>query len=191
MMSSMVTPAGARRAVTSSPGASSAKPRTSNPQATFDTVAGANAVIESIAAHILPVTTVNAELAQAAEPRRSAVSTLIVRGSSTVALANGRDQVLVEGALEVVGRIEAPVAAGGRGRHRGWARNDDPPPLCVDLVADGRVAERRDDFLADLRSRRIERGEIIGAARQAMTRRGGERQQRIHPVGHRHERDRR
>ena len=33
-------------AVTSSPGSSSAKPRTSNPQATFETVAGANAVTE-------------------------------------------------------------------------------------------------------------------------------------------------
>src|SRR3954471_6470033 len=114
MMSSMVTPAGARRAVTSSPGASSAKPSTSNPQATFDTVAGANAVIDSIAAHILPVTTVNAELA---EPRRAQAFCVFCslrierRGSSMVALANGRDQVLVEGALEVVGRIEAPIAA--------------------------------------------------------------------------------
>ena len=45
MMSSMrdARP-GASRAVTSSPGASSAKPSTSNPQATFDTVAGAKAV---------------------------------------------------------------------------------------------------------------------------------------------------
>ena len=47
MMSSM-RDAGRRRAraVTSSPGASSAKPSTSNPHATFDTVAGAKAVTD-------------------------------------------------------------------------------------------------------------------------------------------------
>jgi hypothetical protein len=43
-MASIVTPEGANRAVTSSPGASSAKPSTSKPHATFDTVAGAKAV---------------------------------------------------------------------------------------------------------------------------------------------------
>ena len=42
------TLAGAKRAVTSSPGASSAKPSTSKPHATFDTVAGAKAVTTSI-----------------------------------------------------------------------------------------------------------------------------------------------
>ena len=49
-MSSMIaprTPLSANRAVTSSPGESSANPSTSNPHATFDTVAGANAVTES------------------------------------------------------------------------------------------------------------------------------------------------
>ena len=40
----------AKRAVTSSPGASSAKPSTSKPHATFDTVAGAKAVTASISA---------------------------------------------------------------------------------------------------------------------------------------------
>src|SRR5439155_23369453 len=45
-----------KRAVTSSPGASSAKPSTSNPHATFDTVAGAKAVTEFIKAIILLVT---------------------------------------------------------------------------------------------------------------------------------------
>src|SRR6266852_1835332 len=49
----MRTAPGAKRAVTSSPGALSAKPRTSNPHATFDTVAGANAVTDSMAALIL------------------------------------------------------------------------------------------------------------------------------------------
>jgi len=50
MMSSMITPDArlpANRAVTSSPGESSANPSTSKPQATFETVAGANAVTES------------------------------------------------------------------------------------------------------------------------------------------------
>ena len=51
MMSSIVTcvaDAPLKRAVTSSPGASSANPSTSNPHATFDTVAGAKAVTESM-----------------------------------------------------------------------------------------------------------------------------------------------
>ncbi len=47
-MSSIGTPADAKRAVTSSPGASSAKPSTSKPQPTFDTVAGAKAVTDVI-----------------------------------------------------------------------------------------------------------------------------------------------
>ena len=42
------TPDAAGRAVTSSPGEASAKPSTSKPHATFDTVAGANAVTESM-----------------------------------------------------------------------------------------------------------------------------------------------
>src|SRR5213596_2842488 len=49
----MRTAPGAKRAVTSSPGRLSAKPRTSNPHATFDTVAGAKAVTDSIPALIL------------------------------------------------------------------------------------------------------------------------------------------
>ena len=48
-MPSMHTPSAPGRAVTSSPGASSAKPSTSNPHATLDTVAGANAVTGSTA----------------------------------------------------------------------------------------------------------------------------------------------
>jgi hypothetical protein len=45
-MSAIRTPAGAQLAVTWSPGSCSAKPRTSKPHATFDTVAGANAVTD-------------------------------------------------------------------------------------------------------------------------------------------------
>ena len=47
-MSSMRTPPGARRTVTSSPGEASANPSTSKPHATFETVAGANAVTGSM-----------------------------------------------------------------------------------------------------------------------------------------------
>jgi hypothetical protein len=43
-MSSMRTPDGANLAITSSPGDSSGNPRTSNPHATLETVAGAKAV---------------------------------------------------------------------------------------------------------------------------------------------------
>ena len=43
----------ANAAVTSSPGSWSANPNTSNPHATFDTVAGANAVTDSMDAPIL------------------------------------------------------------------------------------------------------------------------------------------
>ena len=53
-MPSMLTPTGTTRAVTSSPGDASAKPSTSNPQATFDTVAGANAVTSVMGSLILP-----------------------------------------------------------------------------------------------------------------------------------------
>src|SRR5471030_1811252 len=118
-MSSIVTPDEASRAVTSSPGSCRAKPSTSNPHATFDTVAGANAVTASIAALILTATTLNAELA-------ATLSFLCVlcglcvdrRGSAVIALANRRDQVLTERAVEIVRRVEAPVAPRGGVVHR-------------------------------------------------------------------------
>jgi hypothetical protein len=53
-MSSMVTPDAVARAVTSSPGEASAKPSTSKPQATFDTVAGAKAVTASMGPRFYP-----------------------------------------------------------------------------------------------------------------------------------------
>src|SRR6476469_5563827 len=150
MMSSIVTPAGASRAVTSSPGASSAKPSTSKPHATFDTVAGANAVTTaSIRALILPAVTTKTQKHQDAPGRsdRPCVSLWLrdfVVPLAMVPLANRRDQVLVEGALEVVGGIEAPVAARRRIVNRRRPRIDDPLSLRVDLVADVRIGERRD-----------------------------------------------
>src|SRR5436305_15122322 len=101
-----------QRAVTSSPGSSSAKPSTSKPDATLATVAGANAVA------------------------------LTMRSPSArhvIAAADRRDEVLAERALEIVLRVEAPVGARRRVVHVRRPRVDDALALRVGLVVDDRA----------------------------------------------------
>src|SRR5262245_7893359 len=111
-MSSIRTPDGASLTVTSSPGASSGNPSTSNPQATFETVAGANAVT--------------------------------IRSGSVMSgtAADGRQQILVEGAVEIVHRIEPPVGARGGIVHVQGPAVDDRLALLVHLERDGRLRTR-------------------------------------------------
>src|ERR1700750_295120 len=108
----MRTRPGPSRAVTSSPGSCNAKPRTSNPQATFDTVAGANAVTAA------------------------SIATLILL--AMVTFANRRDQILAEGAIEIVARIEAPVVARRRVVHRRRPGVDDALAFGIHFVIEPR-----------------------------------------------------
>src|SRR5262249_55471865 len=135
-MSSISTPDGSSRADTVSPGSSIGKPSTSNPQATFDTVAGANAV------------TTSSDMRGPIEPRRSRRSQsvicviVVVRNnlpSADVSSTNRGNEVLAEGAIEIVLRVEAPVASGGRVVHVGRPGIDDCLPLLVDLVRNRRA----------------------------------------------------
>ena len=124
------------RTVTSSPGPSMAKPSASNPQPTFDTVAGANAVTDRMgdpyysgASADLPF--VAQDLGPAWPPP----------DLSAVAFADGRNQIFAERPVEVVRRGEAPVGARGGVVHVGRPRVDDALPLLVDLERDRRASE--------------------------------------------------
>src|SRR6266849_2478419 len=134
VISSIRTPEGARRAVTSSPGVSKAKPRTSKPHATFDTVAGAKAVAEAISA-----------------------DTVHLLADLSVVVEDRRNEVLAECAIEIVGRPESPVGTRGRVVHIRRPRVHDPLPLRIDSVSELGPGERRHDDLADFRRRSTER----------------------------------
>ena len=54
---------------------------------------------------------------------------------------------------------------------------------------DVRVGEGPHHDVANLLGRRVEGADVVGGAREALARRGRQRQQRLHAVGHRHERD--
>ena len=82
VMSAMRTPPAARRAVTSSPGVSSAKPSTSNPHATLETVAGAKAVTDSIEVNILLRSNRRLRVAETEHNVIEDVTAGIARGSS-------------------------------------------------------------------------------------------------------------
>src|SRR5204863_711595 len=104
-------------AVTSSPGASSAKPSTSKPHPTLETVAGANAV------------------------------TLC---ATRVPLTDGRDEVVMKRALEIVPRIEAPVSARGGIVDVRRPRVDDRLPFLVFAERDRRARKRRKHAVTNL-----------------------------------------
>src|SRR4029077_12686426 len=74
---------------------------------------------------------------------------------SLVALANRRNQVLLERTLEVVLRRESPVVAGGGVVDRRRPRIDDALTLGIGLVPDPRVGERRDHDAAAPRGPRV------------------------------------
>jgi hypothetical protein len=92
-MPSMRTPPSIQRAVTWSPGRSIAKPRTSKPHATLDTVAGAKAVALFMVGNILPVAVAEHE-ARGPTPVRPASDAVRAHHarSSNASTAHSNDQ---------------------------------------------------------------------------------------------------
>src|SRR5690349_15361217 len=169
----MVTPPlGDKAAVTMSPGSCSANPSTSKPHATFDTVAGAKAVTAFMErSYYFGRRTRPCVRPQRAELRPVGAPVQGALASPVIPLPDGRDQVVVKRALEIVVRREAPVGARRGVVDGGRPRIDDPLALRVDLEADRRIRERARHLVADLFRRRVERRQIVGGARQPLARR--------------------
>jgi hypothetical protein len=122
--------------------------------------------------------------------RRTAVAARPVTPASRgVAGAHSGKQIFGEGALQIVPRGVPPVGAGGRVVHVGRPGVHDALPLRLDAVAQGGARELLQDPRPQFLGRGIERADVVRGPRQAGARRGREAQQRVHGIGHGHERD--
>src|SRR6266699_4270336 len=104
-----------------------------------------------------------------------------------IPLPDSRQQVLVERAGEVEGRLETPVAARGRIIDVRRPGIDDTLALFIDAVRDRRTRKRLDDDVADLGGRQVEGAQVISRARETLDGGRCQYQQCLDAVRHRHE----
>src|SRR6516225_696026 len=159
LMASMRTPLPAGVTDTSSPGAPSANPRTSNPQATFETVAGANAVTDCIICRwsrfLLP---------RFLQPR-----SLPVRFRATVSIPDGRDQVFVKCALEIESGLKPPVPPRCPVVDVLRPGVNNALPFAIDLVVDPGLGKGRQHDLTDAGRRPTERRQVVRRSSQPLS----------------------
>src|SRR6185436_7230437 len=105
-------------------------------------------------------------------PRPSALASADHSGSESLRVppADRRDEVFAEGAIEVVARLEIPVAARRRVVHVLGPGIDDRLALPIDRERDGGAGEGAEDDVADLFRGRIEGADVVGRALQAIAR---------------------
>src|SRR5271167_3503277 len=96
------------------------------------------------------------------------VSNARLRADLLVVVADRRNEVLAEGAIEIVTRLECPVGARGRIVHIGGPRVHDSLALRIDSVRDLGPRKRRRNHLADVGRRSTERSDIVGRARESV-----------------------
>src|SRR5687768_10148437 len=88
-----------------------------------------------------------------------------VPAPSTVSLGisclDPRNQIVIEGPLQIVGRIEAPVAPRGRVVDVLGPGVDDALPLLVYAIFDARVRERVPHERLNLGRRGVERAQVV------------------------------
>src|SRR5689334_20063076 len=106
-----------------------------------------------------------------------------------IALLNCWDEVVAEAGPKVEAGSVAPIATGGGVIHVGGPRIDDALPLHIDARPYLGVRESGPHLGLDLRGAGGEYTDVVNDTREPIARRGHKAQDRLHGVGHRHERD--